>query len=57
MIAYFEFTVNSSTSETIQINHGSTGSGAAVSTSNSGQTVIQNINLDKFAWLINNIAI
>ena len=43
-----QFTVNSSTSETIQINHGGTGSGAAVSTSNSGQTVIQNINLDKF---------
>jgi hypothetical protein len=42
------FTVNSSTSETIQINHGATGSGTAVSTSNSGQTVIQNINLDKF---------
>ena len=42
------FTVNSSTSETIQINHGGTGSGAAVTTSNSGQTVIQNINLDKF---------
>ena len=42
------FTVNSSTSETIQINHGGTGSGTAVSTANSGQTVIQNINLDKF---------
>lgn len=43
-----EFTVNSSTSETIQINHGGTGSGTAGSTNNSGQTVIQNISLDKF---------
>ena len=43
-----EFTVNSSTSETIEINHGATGSGADVATSNSGQTVIQNITVDKF---------
>jgi hypothetical protein len=43
-----EFTTNSSTSETITINHGATGSGAAQTSTNSGQTVIQNISLDKF---------
>jgi hypothetical protein len=43
-----EFTTNSSTSETITINHGATGSGAAQTSANSGQTVIQNISLDKF---------
>jgi hypothetical protein len=42
------FTVNSSTSETIQINHGATGSGSPTTGTNSGQTVVQNINLDKF---------
>jgi len=45
------FTTNSSTSETIQVNHGATGSGTTVATNNSGQTVIQNITVDKFGHI------
>jgi len=42
------FTTNSSTSETVTISHGATGSGSSHTGSNSGTTVIQNVNYDEW---------
>jgi len=45
------FTTNSSTSETIQIKHGTTGSGAPITGGNTGTTFIQNVNVDSYGHI------